>query len=157
MSAQRAKQLTEQRRLELFRDILRTAVVGVSAVPSPVIDRINIRRATHIAMRRSLSALPVAVDYALIDGNDLPQHLPCCGETLVKGDARSVSIAAASIVAKVVRDEMMVAAAQSVPRYGFEHHKGYGTPEHLEAIRRLGPSPLHRLTFSPFVQYEMAF
>ena len=101
------------------------------------------------AMRRALAVMPVSADFALIDGRDVPPGLDCQARALVKGDARSLSIAAASIVAKVVRDRMMVRAALVYPAYGFDRHMGYGAPRHLTAIAEHGPCPLHRMTFRP--------
>ena len=100
-------------------------------------------------MRCALAALPVRADYALVDGRDVPPGLDCEARPLIKGDARSLSIAAASIVAKVVRDRMMTRAALIHPYYGFDTHMGYGAPRHLAAIAEHGPCPLHRMTFRP--------
>ena len=101
-------------------------------------------------MRRSLAALSISPVYALVDGNDLPPGLCCAAETIVKGDATSLSIAAASIVAKVTRDRLMRRLHADHPVYGFAEHVGYATPAHLAAIAAHGPSPFHRLSFSPF-------
>jgi ribonuclease HII len=105
-----------------------------------------------MAMRRALAALSLRPFHVLIDGNDLPPNLICEGETIVKGDATSLSIAAASIVAKVTRDRLMRRLCQVHPVYGFSQHAGYATPEHLAAIAQHGPCPFHRLSFSPFKQ-----
>ncbi len=112
------------------------------------IDRLNIRRATHLAMARAIAGLNPAPDFALIDGND-PPDLPCLARTLVKGDRRSLSIAAASIIAKVARDKIMRELAATYSTYGWERNAGYGTAEHLAAIRRHGITPEHRRTFRP--------
>ncbi len=124
--------------------------VSVAFASAAEIDAINIRQASLAAMRRALAALAVAPRYALVDGNDLPVALCCAGETIVGGDARSLSIAAASIVAKVTRDRLMARLCQLFPVYGFSRHVGYATPEHLSAIGKHGPCPYHRLSFSPF-------
>ncbi len=109
---------------------------------------INILKATHKAMRLALESLPVRADYALVDG--LPVlGLPIPHQNLVKGERRSVSVAAASIIAKVTRDRMMVALHQSYPAYGFNRHKGYPTPSHIRALEEHGPCPEHRRSFEP--------
>jgi ribonuclease HII len=118
------------------------------------IDRFNILQATFLAMRRALEALSqqpdVRPDVVLIDGNQVPPRLCCKAETIVGGDARSYSIAAASIFAKVTRDRYMAKLAETYPGYGWETNRGYGSGEHLDAISRLGPTPHHRMSFSPF-------
>ena len=113
------------------------------------IDTLNIRQATFAAMRRALAALAIVPAYVLVDGNDLPSCLICEGETLVKGDATSASIAAASIVAKVTRDRLMRRLCALHPLYGFSRHVGYATREHLAALARNGPCAAHRRTFAP--------
>ena len=119
------------------------------------IDRLNILRATHLAMSRALEALPRRPDHALVDG--LPARgLPVDHTALVGGDALSLSIAAASIIAKVTRDRLMVALDADYPQYGFARHKGYGVREHLEALRHHGPCPVHRRTFQPVAQTRLA-
>jgi ribonuclease HII len=122
--------------------------VGVGIASVEEIDRINILRASHLAMVRALDALG-RVDHALIDGNLLPRDMPCPGEALVKGDARSVSVAAASIVAKCTRDRIMVDLAQQHPGYGWETNAGYPSKAHKEALRNLGVTPHHRRSFAP--------
>jgi ribonuclease HII len=144
-----SKKLTAAKREALFERILTTGHVSIVSVSALTIDAINIRAATLQGMAQAVRGLPVQPAYALIDGRDVPPNLPCPGEALIKGDARSVSIAAASIVAKVTRDRLMVRAAEFWPGYGFERHMGYGTEAHLEAIKRLGPCPIHRLSFAP--------
>ncbi len=124
---------------------LRQAVIEIDAAE---IDRQNILRATHEGMRRALAALLPELDFALVDGLPVP-GLPVPAEFLVKGDARCAAIAAASIFAKVRRDEIMRTAAIAYPEYGFAHHKGYGTAAHLAALRQHGPCPLHRRSFAP--------
>ncbi|GAB2492208.1 ribonuclease HII [Arenimonas alkanexedens] len=113
------------------------------------IDRLNILHATMAGMARAIHALVPAATLALVDGNRLPPGLPCPAEALVKGDAREPAIMAASILAKVARDQLMRELEDVHPGYGFAVHKGYPTPEHLEALRRLGPCPQHRRSFAP--------
>jgi ribonuclease HII len=122
--------------------------IGIAAVEAPRIDEIAIVRATVEAMVGALEALGTPVDLALVDGLPLP-GFPGRAEFVVKGDARSASIAAASIVAKVHRDALMVRLDAEYPGYGFARHKGYGTPQHGEALSRLGPTPVHRRSFAP--------
>ncbi|MDF1606627.1 ribonuclease HII [Hoeflea sp. YIM 152468] len=139
-------------REQLFEAILASCLVAVGSASAREIEATNIRAASLTAMRRALSALAVRADYALVDGRDLPPGLSCPGRALIKGDARSLSIAAASIIAKVTRDRMMTRAAHIYPAYGFEQHMGYGAPRHLRAIAEHGPCPLHRMTFRPLRQ-----
>ena len=137
----------------VYEEILgRALAISVAFVSAAEIDRINIRQANLTAMRRALSALAIAPRYVLIDGNDLPKDLKCPGETIVKGDASSASIAAASIVAKVARDRLMARLGRGHPAYGFSRHVGYATKEHLAALAEHGPSPYHRMSFSPLRQ-----
>jgi ribonuclease HII len=118
------------------------------------IDRLNILRATHLAMARAIEALPRRPDHALVDG--LPvRDLPVDHTALVEGDSLSLSIAAASIVAKVTRDRLMVELDAQYPQYGFARHKGYGVREHIEALRKHGPCPAHRRTFAPVAQAQL--
>jgi ribonuclease HII len=145
-----SKQLTAARREELYEEILATADVAISSMSAVAIDRINILKASLEAMRRAVASLPKSAKFVLIDGRDVPPGLTCPGKALVKGDARSFSIAAASIVAKVTRDRMMQAAGVTFPQYGFEQHAGYATEVHREAITNHGPCAIHRMTFSPF-------
>jgi ribonuclease HII len=144
-----SKKLTAAKREALYEQILATSHVAIVSVSAQTIDAINIRAATLQGMAQAVRGLAVQPAYALIDGRDVPPGLPCPGESLIKGDARSVSIAAASILAKVTRDRLMVRAAEFWPGYGFERHMGYGTEAHLDAIKRLGPCPIHRLSFAP--------
>ncbi len=148
-----SKQLSEADRERLFGLIIGSSHVAWSASPAGEIDAINIRQATLVAMTRAVLALPIAPGHVLIDGRDVPDGLIKTGQALVKGDARSVSIAAASIVAKVMRDRMMVRADAEFPGYGFAAHKGYGTATHREAIKLLGPCPIHRKSFAPIRNY----
>ncbi|WP_244470724.1 ribonuclease HII [Microvirga massiliensis] len=143
-----SKCLSADRRDELFALILATSRVGIASIPSSEIDRINIRQATLSAMCKALAALPCHPDLALVDGND-PPALPCATEAIIGGDATVASIAAASIVAKVVRDRLMRRLADRFPAYGFTTNVGYGTAEHRAALDQNGPTPFHRLTFGP--------
>lgn len=144
-----SKKLSAGQRSRVFDDIILSAQVGIASLAAPAIDTMNIRAASLCAMNRAVRALPVAADHALIDGNVVPPDLPCSATALVKGDGRSLSIAAASIVAKVMRDRMMVCSDEQFPGYGFAQHKGYPTAAHREALAQLGASPLHRRSFSP--------
>ena len=145
-----SKSLSAARRDELFT-LLTTAcpcVSGVGVVEADEIDRINILRATHKAMTLALGALSSLPDFALVDGLPVP-GLPCPSLAIVRGDGRSLSIAAASIIAKVTRDRMMLEFDRQYPGYGFARHKGYGTGAHMKALLELGPSPIHRRSFRP--------
>lgn len=144
-----SKKLTEEKREELFEQIMATAHVAFCAAPVEVIDRLNILGATMWAMCQALDALPVKPDLALIDGNRLPTELSCAGQFVIGGDGKSVSIAAASIIAKVVRDRMCHVMDCGTPHYNFAQHKGYSTPMHLEALAAHGPCELHRMSFAP--------
>ncbi len=143
-----SKQMTPDAREEAFVRIMECAAVGVGEASVDEIDLINIRQATHLAMARAVRALPLAAQFALVDGND-PPALPCHCDTLVDGDARSVSIAAASIIAKVTRDRIMQKLHEQFPDYGWFTNKGYGTEEHVLALNRIGPCPHHRRSFAP--------
>ena len=143
-----SKLLTAEQRDALFERITERAVaIGVGIVDHETIDRINILQATHRAMIEALAALAVAPDFVITDFVAL-RDLTCPQRNLVDGDARCASVAAASIIAKVTRDRLMLDADRTFPEYGFARHKGYATPEHLAALDRLGPCPLHRRTFS---------
>ena len=144
-----SKKLTAKRREALVDAILATAHVGMGEASVAEIDEVNILRASHIAMIRAIAALPVAPAHALIDGNRLPADLPCPGTAVVKGDGRSVSIAAASIIAKVARDDLMAKLSQEFPHYGWERNAGYGVKAHAEALARYGVTPHHRRSFKP--------
>jgi ribonuclease HII len=145
-----SKQLTQQRREELYELILATALdVSISSVSALEIDRTDILKASLEAMRRATHSLHCRPHFALIDGRDVAPGLPCPGKAIIKGDGRSFSIAAASIVAKVTRDRMMVAAGNRYPGYGFEFHAGYATEFHRKAIDERGPCAIHRMTFRP--------
>lgn len=144
-----SKKLSPSRRLAIFSQIVESAQVGFCAAPAAVIDRLNIRGATLWAMCGALDALPVTPDLALIDGRDVPEELACPGEYVIGGDGKSLSIAAASIVAKVVRDAMCTVMDRAYPDYSFARHKGYGTAAHLEALTLHGPTAVHRQSFAP--------
>lgn len=142
-----SKKLTDKKRRELFPIIKEQAIAyGIGLADHTEIDQINILQATFLAMERALAQLPVKPQFALIDGNrEKDFGLPV--KTVIKGDSLSANIAAASVLAKVTRDDLMEQYALEYPGYGFEVHKGYGTKAHYEAIGRLGPSPIHRMTF----------
>ena len=142
-----SKKLTDKKRRELYPLIMEQAVAyGIGFATEQEIDEINILQATFLAMQRALDQLTVKPNLALIDGNrEKDFGLPV--KTVVKGDSLSANIAAASILAKVTRDNLMVEMAEKYPQYGFEIHKGYGTKAHYAALREFGASPIHRMTF----------
>ena len=142
-----SKKLTEKRREALYDVIVEQAVAyGVGSADEKEIDEINILQATFLAMRRAIAQLFVRPDLALIDGNrDSDFGVPA--ETVIGGDGKSANIAAASILAKVTRDRVMLEYAEQYPQYGFDVHKGYGTKRHYEALREYGPCPIHRQSF----------
>jgi ribonuclease HII len=144
-----SKKLTAKCREALFGDIIALGEVSVVVAPPSIIDTRNIRGATLWAMRQALMTLPVRPDLALIDGRDVPPDLPCPGRALIGGDGRSVSIAAASIVAKVMRDSMCPVMDRDAEGYGFAGHKGYGTAAHMSALSIRGASLHHRRSFAP--------
>ncbi|MCW5722415.1 MAG: ribonuclease HII [Devosia sp.] len=144
-----SKKLTAARREALYAEIMACAEVAIATAPPDEIVARNIRGATLAAMARAVVALPRAVDRVLVDGRDVPPGLPCEGLALIGGDGRSVSIAAASIVAKVVRDRMCAIMDCDAPHFGFSGHKGYGTAAHLAALNAHGPCRHHRAEFAP--------
>lgn len=144
-----SKQLSAARREMLFARIMETAFVSVASSSSRRIDTIDIRKASLDAMRRAVAGLEVAPKLVLTDGRDVPPGLACEGRAVIKGDALSVSISAASIVAKVMRDRMMARAEETYPGYGFALHAGYATQVHRTAIESIGPCRLHRMSFRP--------
>jgi ribonuclease HII len=144
-----SKALTARRREELFELIVASASVSITIAPPRIIAELNILGATMWAMRQAVLGLAVRPDHVLIDGNRLPKGLPCPAEAIVSGDARSASIAAASIVAKVTRDRMCMVMDCEEPHFGFSSHKGYGAPAHLLALDTHGPGRHHRLDFAP--------
>ncbi|MBV9014747.1 MAG: ribonuclease HII [Alphaproteobacteria bacterium] len=143
-----SKAMTREAREACFEALLRCATIGVGAASTHEIDRINILRASLVAMRRAVAALGLVPDIALVDGN-IPPTLPCPVKTVIKGDALSFSIAAASVIAKVTRDRIMRALAPRYPGYGWETNVGYSTAEHFGGIGRLGVTPHHRRSFEP--------
>lgn len=145
-----SKRLTAARREELFEEITATASFAVACASTARIDRDNILRASLWALARAVHALPDMPQHVFVDGRDRIE-IACACEPVIGGDGLVLSIAAASIVAKVTRDRLMCKLAQDCPGYGFESHKGYAVPEHLDALGRLGPSPHHRSYFAPVV------
>ena len=143
-----SKALSPAKRRELYRGLLECAEMGVGAASVREIEEDNILGATLTAMARALAALPRRPSAALVDGNRAPDF-PCRVETVVRGDSRSMSIAAASIVAKVTRDGIMARLSARYPQFAWERNAGYGTAEHRRALERHGPSPHHRRSFSP--------
>ncbi len=144
-----SKKLTAKRRAVLAAEILAVADVGIGMASVEEIDAINILRASHLAMERAVTTLPTPPDHLLIDGNMIPRGLTIPAEAVVKGDSRSVSISAASIVAKITRDKLMEDLAQQFPGYGWETNAGYGSKAHMEGLRNLGVTPHHRRSFKP--------
>lgn len=143
-----SKKISEKKREQLFDVICENAVsYSIGIATEKEIDEINILNATFLAMHRAVEGLNIKPDYALIDGNQYPKIPMITEETVVKGDAKSMSIAAASILAKVSRDRFMLEKAKEYPQYQFEKHKGYGTKLHYEMLTEFGPSPIHRLSF----------
>lgn len=153
-----SKKLTEKVREEIYEELIEDdRVVFVSAAVEPEeIDRVNILQATYLAMARAFEQLRPLPDIALIDGKPV-RNFPGLHRAVVKGDSLSLSIAAASIVAKVERDRIMREYAAKYPEYGFERHKGYGTKIHREALKKHGPCPIHRRSFAPVAQMELEF
>lgn len=144
-----SKKLKTAERERLFVEILASGSVSVASASAAEIDRVNIRQATFLAMRRALAGLPALPSHVLIDGRDVPACLNVPATAIVEGDARSLSIAAASIVAKVMRDRMMTRLCTAFPAYGFSRHMGYGVPAHLRALNEHGPCLYHRRSFRP--------
>lgn len=143
-----SKKLTEKKREALFDVIKEKAVAyGIAFGTVEEIEELNILNATFLAMNRSIEALSVKADFCLVDGNQVPKNIKIPCQTVVKGDAKSASIAAASILAKVTRDRLLSEYDKMYPEYNFKKHKGYGTKEHTELILKYGPSEIHRLSF----------
>lgn len=142
-----SKKLTDKKRRELYPQIMEQAVAyGIGMASHEEIDQINILQATYLAMERALAQLPVKPELALIDGNRAKDFgIPT--QTVIRGDSLSASIAAASILAKVTRDDLMLKLAEEYPQYAFDVHKGYGTKAHYDALRQHGASPIHRMSF----------
>ena len=142
-----SKKLAAPRREALFDALNGSALIGVGAASTREIDALNILRANDLAMRRAVARLPAPPDLALVDGNRAPPGLRCAAEAVVKGDARSLSIAAASIIAKVIRDRIMTRLARRYPRFGWDKNAGYPTAAHRKALQTLGPTRHHRRSF----------
>jgi ribonuclease HII len=152
-----SKKLTEKKRNELDAEIRANAVCwAIAEVNAETIDRINIRQASLLAMRRAVEQLALGPDFLLIDGRDVIDW-ECQQQAVIHGDATSFSIAAASVLAKVYRDRMLIELDREYPGYGLARHKGYGSPAHIEALARLGPTPLHRKSFHPVAQALLEF
>jgi ribonuclease HII len=152
-----SKKLTEKRRNELEPEIRANAVAwAIALVDAETIDRINIRQASLLAMRRAVEQLALSPDFLLIDGRDTIDW-GCPQQAVIQGDGTSFSIAAASVLAKVHRDRLLVELDREFPGYGLAQHKGYGSPEHVAALARLGPTPLHRKSFQPVAQTVLEF
>jgi ribonuclease HII len=152
-----SKKLSEKKRNELDIEIRENAVAwAIAAVDVETIDRINIRRASLLAMRMAVMQLALSPDYLLIDGLDTIEW-PCPQQAVIQGDGTSFSIAAASVLAKVYRDRLLVELDDQFPGYGLASHKGYCSREHMEALARLGPTPMHRKSYSPVAQQMLQF
>jgi ribonuclease HII len=152
-----SKKLSEKKRVEFDREIRLNAVAwAIAAVDAETIDRINIRQASLEAMRRAVQQLPLSPDFLLIDGRDTIDW-NCPQQAVIHGDATSLSIAAASVLAKVHRDRLLVELDREFPGYGLAQHKGYPCPAHKAALERLGPTPLHRKSYHPVAQAALQF
>ncbi len=142
-----SKKLSEKKRERLYDDIMSNALaVGIGISDVDIIEKVNILNATKIAMKNAIDNLKISPDYVLIDGNQ-PIDIQIPFQTVIKGDAKSESIAAASIIAKVTRDRLLIEYDKKYPEYGFAKHKGYGTKIHIEAIKKYGITPIHRKSF----------
>ncbi len=144
-----SKKLSAKKRGVLYEQLLQCADVSIAHASVAEIDEINILRASHLAMERAISGLVEAPEHVLIDGNMIPRGLQLPATSLIKGDTRSLSISAASIVAKMCRDRVLVDLAQQHPGYGWETNMGYGSKRHIEGLRNLGVTPHHRRSFKP--------
>ena len=144
-----SKLVTPTRRTALYEQIMTHCLVGIGHAEAQEIDALNIWRATERAMQRAVEALPCPPAFVLVDGNRVPDGLPCPARAVIGGDGVSASIAAASIIAKVTRDRWMVEYAARYPEYGFDRHAGYGTAQHREALASHGICPIHRRSFAP--------
>ena len=142
-----SKKLSEKKREQLFEEITQKAVCySISGIDEKTIDDVNILNATHMAMNKAVDEMVIKPDYVLIDGNSI-KNMKTPHETIVKGDAKSISIAAASILAKVARDRFICSIADKYPEYELEEHKGYGTKVHTDALKKFGPCEIHRKSF----------
>jgi len=151
-----SKQMTPKEREEGYDFILHNCqAVSLYAASAKVIDRVNILRATMQAMKGAIRRLKIEPDYILIDGNRCPDSLPCHAESIIGGDSTSRSIAAASVLAKVTRDRLMMKLDKLYPKYGFASHKGYATAFHCRMLKQLPPTPHHRFSFAPVRQYKL--
>ncbi|WP_120503086.1 ribonuclease HII [Sulfitobacter mediterraneus] len=144
-----SKKLTKKARTRLYDEIMQVADVSIAHATVEEIDEHNILRASHLAMLRALEGLKTPADFALIDGNMIPRGLVLPSQTIVKGDSLSQSISAASIMAKICRDCVMLSLAQQHPGYGWETNMGYGSKKHMNALQKLGATPHHRRSFKP--------
>jgi ribonuclease HII len=147
-----SKKLTAAGRDALYDKIMQSAAVSIVAAPTSIIEELNILWATMWAMRRAVLTLPVEPDHVLIDGNQVPRGMPCATEKVIGGDRLSLSIAAASIVAKVTRDRMCEIMHCEEPHFGFDGHKGYSAPGHFAALDSHGPGRFHRMEFAPCIE-----
>jgi len=143
-----SKRLTEKARLRAYKEISRNSIFNVAVIGRSVIDAVNIYNATKLAMEKAVTGLSVKPDFILVDGR-MALSVPCEGLSIKKGDQSCLSIACASVVAKVWRDRIMERFHEIYPQYGFKSHKGYGTSRHFKTIRKYGPSPIHRVSFEP--------
>ncbi len=142
-----SKKLSEKKREQLFEEITKKAITySIASIDEKIIDEVNILNATHMAMNKAVDEMMIKPDYVLIDGNSI-KNMTTPHETIVKGDAKSISIAAASILAKVSRDRFICEIADKYPEYEFEKHKGYGTKVHTDALKKYGPCEIHRKSF----------
>lgn len=145
-----SKKLSENQREILFQEIRHRALAwSVAQARVSEIDAINILQATLLAMQRAVNTLAISPQIALVDGNKCPIFTSCVGRAVIRGDETEPAISAASIVAKVLRDRLMKMLDKKYPQYGFAQHKGYGTAQHLDALRKYGPSRIHRVSFAP--------
>jgi len=145
-----SKKLSAKQREEVFEIIIQNSWYGIGEVEHKIIDEINILNATLLAMRLAVDKIPIVPKFLLVDGNKSIPRVKTPQKTVINGDGLSISIAAASIIAKVTRDKTMMEMHQKYPQYCFNEHSGYGTAKHLKLITQYGPSPIHRLSFSPF-------
>ncbi len=143
-----SKQLSKKKRELAYKEIMKKAIVGIGIIGEKTIDRINIYQATLKAMQMAVHNLDIPPDYVIVDGR-MKIVTKCPVKCIIKGDCKSMSIAAASIVAKVTRDSIMQEYDEQYPQYGFARHKGYGTRSHMETLKRFGPSPIHRYSYRP--------